>query len=357
MSDDNKEGAGVPVAEWQLVPIEPTDAMMVAWDKSGALDLKSEHFDDYPGDEWVKKNAALDWAAMLAAAPTPPAVMPAAPSDADARLLHAFGRRTAFEIGDHALPLMLGPNWNHQGCYGENSEWLCLRFNSIEERDEFRAAARAWENVARERADAACQACGDSGVVTDTEGHKWPCYQRCSALSQTMQPKAESAPSMDRFEHVIRWVRDNYQDHSIASLCDGLRAAYYALCRPAEPAAGGQAGAVADVNPFAYRPYCLNCEKEGHRTRECHSTYAVNARSNEIDLLAAPGAAIAAREQEATAPRYGFLCYSCSHEWEANAPTTDCPAEGCGTTNNFNVDHGSASREEAPVTPQAGRQA
>lgn len=39
------------------------------------------------------------------------------------------------------------------------------------------------------------------------------------------------------------------------------------------------------------------------------------------------------------APRYGFLCYSCSHEWESNTPVTDCPSEGCGTTNNFNVDH------------------
>ncbi len=61
--------------------------------------------------------------------------------------------------------------------------------------------------------------------------------------------------------------------------------------------ASGVKSAAVD-SPFAYRPYCLNCEKEGHRTRECHSTYAVNARSNEIDNLAAPSAAIAAREQE-----------------------------------------------------------
>lgn len=30
----------------------------------------------------------------------------------------------------------------------------------------------------------------------------------------------------ERFERAIQWLRDNYQDHNIASLCDGLRAVY-----------------------------------------------------------------------------------------------------------------------------------
>jgi hypothetical protein len=62
----------------------------------------------------------------------------------------------------------------------------------------------------------------------------------CDRIAALTSAPAEPAASMERFEHVIRWVRDNYQDNSIASLCDGLRAAYYALCRPAEtpPAAG-----------------------------------------------------------------------------------------------------------------------
>ena len=74
-----------------------------------------------------------------------------------------------------------------------------------------------------------------------------------------------------------------------------------------------------------------------------------------VVIPAAPGAAIAARGQEAAAPRYGFLCYSCSHEWEASTPTADCPAEGCGTTNNLNVDHRPASRQEAPAASAAVR--
>ncbi|WP_019652224.1 hypothetical protein [Variovorax atrisoli] len=37
-----------------------------------------------------------------------------------------------------------------------------------------------------------------------------------------------------------------------------------------------------------YAPYCLHCEKEGHRTHECWSTHVVNARSNEIASLSAP---------------------------------------------------------------------
>lgn len=55
--------------KWVMVPVEPTEEMCAAWDKSGACDLKPEHFDEYPGDEWVRKNANLDWKAMLAAAP------------------------------------------------------------------------------------------------------------------------------------------------------------------------------------------------------------------------------------------------------------------------------------------------
>jgi hypothetical protein len=30
----------------------------------------------------------------------------------------------------------------------------------------------------------------------------------------------------ERFERAIQWLRDNYQDHNIASLCDGLLIAY-----------------------------------------------------------------------------------------------------------------------------------
>lgn len=52
------------------------------------------------------------------------------------------------------------------------------------------------------------------------------------AAALTQPTTVQQAPSMERFEHVIQWVRDNYQDHSIATLCDGLRAAYCALCRP-----------------------------------------------------------------------------------------------------------------------------
>jgi hypothetical protein len=31
---------------------------------------------------------------------------------------------------------------------------------------------------------------------------------------------------------------------------------------------------------------------------------------------------------------YSFRCYSCTKEWEDTKPTSDCPAVGCGTTNN-----------------------
>lgn len=38
----------------------------------------------------------------------------------------------------------------------------------------------------------ACQACADTGVVTDTEGVKWPCYEHCAA--------GHPAPSAASFE-------------------------------------------------------------------------------------------------------------------------------------------------------------
>lgn len=36
-----------------------------------------------------------------------------------------------------------------------------------------------------------------------------------------------------------------------------------------------------------YAPYCLHCEKEGHRTRDCWSTHCVTPRSTEINSLSA----------------------------------------------------------------------
>jgi len=79
----NLDHAGIPVGNsfgaapssapaesgWQWVPKEPTPEMCAAWNESGACDLKAEHFEEPPGPDWVKKNATLDWNAMLAAAP------------------------------------------------------------------------------------------------------------------------------------------------------------------------------------------------------------------------------------------------------------------------------------------------
>jgi hypothetical protein len=60
---------------------------------------------------------------------------------ADERLFNAFGRLTMLAVGDHAMPYMIGNP--------HNNEWLCVRFNTIEEANELRAALKAWHDTAR----------------------------------------------------------------------------------------------------------------------------------------------------------------------------------------------------------------
>jgi hypothetical protein len=50
------------MTEWKLVPVEPTDAMMTAMESAS---------DDWPRTTWQ-----YAWQVALAAAPTPPVVLP-----------------------------------------------------------------------------------------------------------------------------------------------------------------------------------------------------------------------------------------------------------------------------------------
>jgi hypothetical protein len=71
----------------------------------------------------------------------------ALPGDAsgsvDARLFDAFGRLTMLAVGDRAMPYMIGNP--------HNNEWLCVRFNTIQEAEELRTALKAWHDAARPR--------------------------------------------------------------------------------------------------------------------------------------------------------------------------------------------------------------
>lgn len=132
----------------------------------------------------------------------------------------------------------------------------------------------------------------------------------------------------------------DHGDVPCASDCGKLRCMY-----PSAPSAAPgpelvTVGAMHKCRTDARFDRCVNCGAMAEElARPCKAFMAEAEAARK---------ALASRE-EAPAPRYGFLCYSCSHEWEANAPTADCPAEGCGTTNNFNVDHRPAPRQEAPV--------
>jgi hypothetical protein len=50
---------------------------------------------------------------------------------------------------------------------------------------------------------------------------------------------------------------------------------------------------------------------------------------------------------------YSFCCYSCSNEWGDTRPASDCPAPGCGTTNNYCARNpeGVAGTPAAPAEP------
>lgn len=70
--------AAAPPEGWALVPVEPTQEMMDAWNNSGADDFKIPNhvYSEFTLDEWadwVKTNSRKDWSSMLDAAPTPPA--------------------------------------------------------------------------------------------------------------------------------------------------------------------------------------------------------------------------------------------------------------------------------------------
>lgn len=63
---------------YALVPVEPTQAMVDAWNTSGADDFKIPDYRDSEfmqeqWEEWARANARKDWCAMLTAAPPPPA--------------------------------------------------------------------------------------------------------------------------------------------------------------------------------------------------------------------------------------------------------------------------------------------
>jgi hypothetical protein len=58
-------------------------------------------------------------------------------------------------------------------------------------------------------------------------------YAEYSKALDSLLPTTASAPEALNIEAVIRWIRDNYQEHTLASLCDGLRA----LAAPSTPAA------------------------------------------------------------------------------------------------------------------------
>lgn len=62
---------------WKLVPIEPTEEMIQAWNSSKAEDFKipnhiQSDFTKEEWEEWVKQNAREDWSRMISASPTPP---------------------------------------------------------------------------------------------------------------------------------------------------------------------------------------------------------------------------------------------------------------------------------------------
>jgi hypothetical protein len=71
--------AAVAQADMVMVPREPTQAMLDAWNSSDAADYKYPTLQSFDGSQdewesWVKANATKDWNAMVAAAtshPTP----------------------------------------------------------------------------------------------------------------------------------------------------------------------------------------------------------------------------------------------------------------------------------------------
>lgn len=52
------------------------------------------------------------------------------------------------------------------------------------------------------------------------------CYWRTRAEAQQApaEPSQSGSAGEAAIERAIDWIRNNYQEHSIASLCDGLRA-------------------------------------------------------------------------------------------------------------------------------------
>lgn len=169
------------IAEWQMVPTEITEEMHAAAVRTAA---RCSGNDDFP---------PRVYRAMLAAAPTPPAVMPAAPNDA---VMDAI--QSAENILDR-VALSVGTS------------------TTAEKEREWRDAARI--------------AIG---------GIRWELSR--TALSQTMQPQAEpdeDAWTADQLNGIIKAVREQCGPATARKVRDLIERAQI------EPAAGEQAGAVA----------------------------------------------------------------------------------------------------------------
>lgn len=259
MSDDNKEGAGVPET-WQHVANEWADMA------TSAIQAVRNIIDGIskPEDVLANLNFCYSHCAEVQSRATPPAVMPAAPSDA------------------------VRP----------------------------------------------CEYCDDTGDVHGLDG-EWRGVCICpagAALSQTMQPQAEHpVGDIPPISDVERGLTDaerrmlntlfdqmsdlsdkDWRDHGFRRatfdrLQSKLRSLNYSVRPQAEPATGEQAGAVASESR------CPNCDDTGdvngitgewRGVCHCPAGQAINARA-----LAAPGAAIAAREQEVDALLFKLECF------------------------------------------------
>lgn len=225
MSDDNKEGAGVPVNEHSFVQPVPDHCDRITW----------------RGHYYHLREA------------TPPAVMPAAPSEIE--LQH----REALDCLDSVM----------------------------------RAASHVLVGLAPSEKEAKLRS-----VLS--KAHDW-CMAERAALSQTMQPQAEPAAGEQAARNWIHGEAIDYLEVPDVQDESGINAHYsrdlVLQCIDAAIEAGKeQAGAVASESR------CSNCDDTGDVnsiTGEwrgvciCPAGQAINARA-----LAAPGAAIAAREQE-----------------------------------------------------------